>query len=69
MTKKPNYKAALDELQTIIQDIESGNIPVDQLSEHVKRAAELIKTCRTILRTTEEDVARILEELESTEST
>jgi exodeoxyribonuclease VII small subunit len=37
---------------------------VDELSEKVKRAAVLIKICKTKLVSTEEDVARILKELE-----
>jgi exodeoxyribonuclease VII small subunit len=65
MSKKPRYQDALDELQRIIQEMESGVIPVDQLSGSVKRAAELIKICRSILSTTEEDVNSILQELET----
>jgi exodeoxyribonuclease VII small subunit len=65
MSKKPNYQVSLDELQSIIRDMESGKIPVDQLSGYVKRAAELIKICKNILSTTEEDVGTILAELDT----
>jgi exodeoxyribonuclease VII small subunit len=65
MSKNNGYQASLDELQDIIQAMESGKIPVDQLSEKVKRAVALIRVCRTVLSNTEEDVKQILSELEA----
>lgn len=64
MSKQPNYTEAYNELQTIIADIEDGQISVDELSEKVKRAAMLIKICKQKLNSTEEDVNKILKELE-----
>ncbi len=65
MTENPNYTEAFEELQTIVQEIEEGEISVDELSEKVKRAAHLLKICRNKLTATEEDVNRILKELET----
>lgn len=64
MSKQINYTAAFDELQEIVSEIEQGEISVDELSEKVKRAAELIKVCKLKLTTTEEDVNKILVELD-----
>jgi exodeoxyribonuclease VII small subunit len=64
MSKEPNYTEAFEELQEIVLEIEQGEISVDELSEKVKRAAILIKICKAKLTSTEEDVARILKELE-----
>jgi len=64
MTEKINYTDAFDELQRIVSEIEDGEISVDELSEKVKRAAFLIKVCKSKLSTTEEDVNTILQELE-----
>ena len=64
MSKEPNYTEAFEELQGIDLEIEQGEISVDALSEKVKRAAILIKICKAKLTSTEEDVARILKELE-----
>lgn len=61
----PNYTEAFEELQSIVTEIEQGEISVDELSEKVKRAAMLIRICKTKLRTTEEDVNVILRELDS----
>ena len=60
-----NYTEAFEELQHIVTEIEEGKISVDELSEKVKRAATLIKICKTKLTTTEEDVNQILKELDA----
>ena len=65
MNEEPNYAEAFEELQALVAEIEDGQISVDDLSEKVKRAAVLIKICKSKLTSTEEDVARILKDLES----
>lgn len=65
MNEKENYSQAFDELQKIVSEIEQGEISVDELSEKVKRAAQLIKICKSKLSTTEEDVNKILKELDT----
>lgn len=64
MEEKFNYTKAFEELQAIVTEIEQGEISVDELSEKVKRATELIQKCKLKLTTTEEDVNKILKELE-----
>jgi len=64
MNKEPNYTEAYDELMRIITEIEGGDVSVDELSEKVKRAALLIRICKNKLTSTEEEVNRILKELE-----
>ena len=65
MNEELNYTSAFQELQTIVTDIENGEISVDELSQKVKRAAQLIKFCKMKLSTTEEDVNKILKELDA----
>lgn len=65
MSDKPNYTEAFEELQKIVSEIEEGEISVDKLSEKIKRAAQLIKICKAKLNSTEEDVSKILKELEA----
>lgn len=64
MNETLKYSDAFEELQIIVQEIEEGEITVDELALKVKRAAELIKICKNKLTTTEEDVNEILKELE-----
>jgi exodeoxyribonuclease VII small subunit len=65
MSKEQTYSDAFAELQQIVADIEDGEISVDELSEKVKRASELIAICKKKLTSTEEDVDQILKELEA----
>lgn len=59
-----SYASSFEELQQIVNDMERGEIGIDELSIKVKRAAELIQFCRNKLKTTEMDVQKILSELE-----
>lgn len=65
MSEKISYTDAFHELQAIVTEIERGEISVDELSQKVKRASELIKICKTKLSTTEEDVNKILKEIDT----
>ena len=60
-----NYTDAFEELQSIVSEMEEGEISVDLLSEKVKRAAFLINICKKKLADTEGDVNQILKELEA----
>lgn len=64
MTKKQSYSEALEELETIVSEVEKGEIGVDELSEKIERASKLIRFCKAQLKSTEEEVEKILEELE-----
>ena len=65
MSNSTKYTEAFTELQNIVSEIEEGEISVDELSEKVKRAALLIKICKAKLSSTEEDVNKILKELDA----
>jgi exodeoxyribonuclease VII small subunit len=65
MNDNPNYTEAFEELQEIVTEIEQGEITVDELSEKVKRASRLINICKSKLSRTEEDVNKILKQLDS----
>ena len=67
MSKESNYTEAFGELQEIVLEIEQGEISVDELAEKVKRAAVLINICKAKLITTEQDVAKILKELDKSD--
>lgn len=64
MNDTMKYTEAFEELQRIVAEIETGQISVDELSQKVKRAAELIRICKLKLTTTEEDVTKILKDIE-----
>ena len=60
-----NYSEAIRELEEIVAEMEEGKVMIDVLSEKVKRAAFLISLCKNKLTSTEEDVKKILGEMES----
>lgn len=64
MSKNVNYEDAMKELELIVAGIEGDHISIDELSDKVKRATELIKICKTKLYKTEEDVNKVLKGLE-----
>ena len=64
MEKNLTYEAAYQELAAIAREIESESVSVDVLAEKVKRAAELITYCQTKLRSTEEEVNKIIAQMD-----
>ena len=64
MEKKETYNKAVEKLRAIVEDIERGELDVDVLSEKVKEATRLIKLCKEKLFKADEEVKKILEELD-----
>jgi exodeoxyribonuclease VII small subunit len=55
------YTEALAELQQIVSEMENADIPVDELSDKIKRCTMLIKLCKDKLIKTEAEIAKIME--------
>ena len=60
MSKELKYEAAMAELQAIVSKMENDELDIDQLSEQLKRAQELIKLCKDKLTKTDEEIKKIL---------
>lgn len=60
---EPTYTESATELESILDEIESGDADIDVLSEKVERAAALIKLCKQKLSGTELRVNKVVEEL------
>ena len=58
--EKISYDKAVQEIESILEKIESGDLGVDELAEKVKRVSALLKICREKLRKTEEEIDQIL---------
>lgn len=65
MSKQLSYSQALTELEQILSEIEAEDIDVDILAGKLKRAAVLVKLCKTKLRNAEAEVKKVLAEIES----
>jgi exodeoxyribonuclease VII small subunit len=67
MKDTPDYKYAIEEIESIVEEIESEGVDVDVLAEKVKRAAYLIEICKAKLKKTDDEVKKILKEFEEQE--
>lgn len=68
MTKKQiSYSEAIAAIDEILEQIENGELDVDEMAEKVKQASELLKTCKSKLFSTEKEVEKVLKEMEGQE--
>ena len=58
--EKINYEQAIEELETIVSKMESGELNLDAITEKLKRAQKLIKLCKDRLTKTDEEIKKIL---------
>ncbi len=61
--KNETYSEAVEKLRKIVADIENRELDVDILSEKVKEATRLIQLCKDKLYKVDEEVKKVLEEL------
>ena len=58
-----SYDEALTELQLILSDMQSETLLIDDLTSSVKRASELLQSCRDRLHSTEKEVNSVIKKL------
>lgn len=56
------YEEAIKELEAIVSQIEKNELDIDQLTERLKDAKELVKLCKDKLYKTDEEIKAILGE-------
>ena len=65
MSKKIiKYSEAVEELESILSELESERVDVDDVAVKVKKAIELIKLCRERIEKTELEVIKIVKGFE-----
>lgn len=62
--KKITYKDAIEEIEEIVALMENEELDVDDLTVKVKRAAQLLKFCKEKLYETENEVDKIMKDME-----
>ncbi len=55
-----SYESALEELEQLVQQLDSGQLPLDQLLSRYQRGAQLLAYCRARLTAVEEQI-KVLE--------
>jgi exodeoxyribonuclease VII small subunit len=63
--KDTSYSEAISELESILLEFENGEPDIDNLSEKVKRVSVLINLCKKKLKQTEDEVQKILDNIET----
>lgn len=66
-TEELGYAEAMAELEEILDELEGDDLDVDVLAERVRRASELLSTCRTRIARAQADVDRIVTDLDDFE--
>lgn len=64
----PGYAESMAEIKSILIQLDADDVDIDNLSELVGRAAQLIENCRCRLTTAEASVNQIVAHLESDSS-
>lgn len=62
MSKQMNYEEAMNRLETIVQQMEEGELDIDSLTKQLTEAKKLIKLCEDKLTATNDKIEKILEE-------
>ena len=61
---EPTYAEALAELESILAELERETVDVDHLAERVRRAAVLIRLCRSRIGSARLEIESVVADLE-----
>lgn len=62
--KEISYNEAMSEVEKILEEIDSEKLDLDNLSEKVKRATELLNLCKEKLTKVDLEIEKLLEKME-----
>ena len=60
-TKTVNFEQSLDQLNTLIDKMEQGNLPLEMSLKHFEAGVKLIRQCQDTLNTAEQKVKVLIE--------
>jgi len=63
--KTLSYSEAIAAIDEILEQIETGELDVDELAARVKQATELLKLCKSKLFNTTKEIDKVLKDMES----
>ncbi len=66
MPKKKTFETALAQLETIVKEMESGDLPLEQAVKKYETGIQQAKFCMDILDTTEKKITRLTRNLDNT---
>ena len=58
-----SYDEAIEELNNILSTLQEETLSIDQLTDSIKRASELLESCNSRLISTEKEVNSVIQKL------
>jgi exodeoxyribonuclease VII small subunit len=62
MMEEMSFEESLEKLEEIVNNLENGDVPLDDAIDEFDKAMKLVKVCNDKLTTAEESIAKIVEE-------
>ena len=62
--RQPTYNQAVNELEELVKKMQDPQCSIDMLSQYTRRSKELLDTCRRKLTETDEELKKILSDLD-----
>ncbi|MCF7926143.1 MAG: exodeoxyribonuclease VII small subunit [Candidatus Izimaplasma sp.] len=62
MSKEKSFEEALEELETLVKELENGDIELNDAVEKYNKGMELSKHCHTLLKDAEEVIVKMMED-------
>ena len=59
--KLPDFEKSLEELESLVQQLESGDLSLDQSLKQFKRGVELTRQCQEVLTEAQQVVEKLLD--------
>jgi exodeoxyribonuclease VII small subunit len=70
MNKKPqelpDFEKALEELESLVEQLESGDLSLDQSLKQFKRGVELTRHCQAVLEQAQQTVEQLMDPTDET---
>lgn len=67
MSQADKYEAKIAKIESIIQNIETGKMPLEEVFKQYEIAGKLLKECELFLEQGKENMKLVIEELEQEE--
>ncbi len=55
------YEEAIKKLETLVGEMEQGEVPIDKMAERLREAQQLILQCRKQLKAADEAIGQLLD--------
>ena len=57
----PDFEKSLEELETLVEQLESGDLSLDDSLKHFKRGVELTRHCQGVLEQAQQTVEKLMD--------